>query len=89
MLAQVNLVPHFEHPGDRRKSRGDLLTRNLKTFQSEFRSHQEIAGLTICMVVRVQNVAAKIMDEPGDSSHDPLTILAGHQENDRIFLFCH
>src|SRR5947199_4039263 len=85
----MHLVPHHERVGDGREGRRDLAWRDLEVFEGELRAHQELTELAVGVMVGIQDVAAEIMDEPGDARHDALPVLAMNQQHDRLGVVRH
>ena len=85
----MHLVPHLERFGDGREGRRDLAWRDLEVFEGELRAHQELTELAVGVMVGIQDVAAAIMDEPGDARHDALAVLAMDQQHDRLRVVRH
>ncbi|SPP64057.1 hypothetical protein NITLEN_11143 [Nitrospira lenta] len=86
----VHLVAHLKHFRDGGKGGGDFVGRNLQALRGELHPHQKVIRLLIGMVIRVENVAAEVVDESGHTGDNPLPVFTVDQNHHGIFASgCH
>ena len=84
MGGSMDLEPHLEELCDRGECARNVLGRNLESVRAKLHPHQKIAGLFVRTVIRIENVASKVVNEPGDAGHDALAVLSMDQQDNRI-----
>jgi len=83
LTRKVKLERNGENFGDGGKRGCDLLSGYLKPLKVEDRSHQKIAGFPIGVMIGVQDISAKIMNEPGNPGDNPFLVFTVNEENGR------
>src|SRR6185436_16092060 len=85
----ANLIAHLECLRDRSEGGCDLIGRNLQTLGGKLHAHEKLVRLFICMMIRIENVPAEVVNETRHAGHDALAVLTMYQEDNGIFSMCH
>ena len=89
VMGVLDAVPHVEGFGDGLEGGGDLVSGNARSIQLELRAHEEVSGLAVGMMVRVEDVSAEIMDEASHARDDAFAVPAVDEEDERFWLLDH
>lgn len=74
MGGPMDLEPHLQDLCDRGECPRNVLWRNLESVRGKLLPHQKIVDLFARVVIRIENVASEVVNEPGDAGHDALAV---------------
>jgi hypothetical protein len=78
VAAKVEFEVHGEFSGKRAKVLGDLIGGDLESSEMKFEAGQKDAGFNVGILVRLQNIAAILENERGDSRDQAFLVGAGN-----------
>ena len=78
-VRKIYLKIHIKNFGDRSEGIGNLFLRNLKSGQIKQGPHKKVSRFPVRMVIGIQNVSSKFMDEPCYPRNKAFLVFAENQ----------